>query len=213
MKRIKTLLLNANFQPRAIIPVERAFALVFEDSDAADGIGKVEVILTAKDVATDEIPDQMKEWHSPTRAFAVPLVVALRKMHSPLFDLFNAPNGNPNRRALIKRDRGRCLYCLRTEDQLEPGNILTMDHIVPRHRFQDKRDAHHYGNLALACLDCNLAKGGRTPEEAGMTLHGVPLEPTRWDLVSSELLQCQRVFVKWCREGGPIPHGLMISAA
>lgn len=213
MKRIRTLLLNANFQPRAIIPVERAFALIFEDSDAADGIGKVDVILTARDVATDEIPDSMKEWRSPTQTFAVPLIVALRKMHSPLYDLFNTPNGNPNRRALIKRDGGRCLYCLRTEDQLGAGNILTMDHIVPRHRFEDQREAHHYGNLALACLACNLAKGGRTPEEAGMTLHGVPLSPTRWDLVSHELLHCQRTFVQWCREGGPIPSVLKHTAA
>lgn len=212
MKKIRTLLLNANYQPRAVIPVERAFALQFEDDDLGEGIARIDVVLTAADVGTGEIPEHMKYWHSPNASFAVPLVVALRKMHSPLFDLTNAPTGNPNLQALIKRDRGRCLYCLRTADELESGNFFTMDHIVPRWRFRTPAEAHHYENLALSCLDCNLRKGGRTPEEAGMTLHGIPLEPTRWQLVAEDLLECQRVFVKWCREGGPVPEGLMLVA-
>jgi 5-methylcytosine-specific restriction endonuclease McrA len=212
MKKLRTLLLNANFQPRAILPVERGFALMFEDGVAADGIGRVQVVLTAKDVHTTEIPEEKKEWRSPTRSFPVPLVVALRKMHSPLFDLYNAPTGTPNLDALIKRDHGRCLYCLRRFENLEEGNFFTIDHIVPRCRFKRKQDAHQYENLALSCLSCNLAKGGRTPEEAGMTLHGVPMEPTRWDLASHDLLECQRVFVRWCRDGGPIPDGFVVAA-
>jgi hypothetical protein len=212
MKKIRTLLLNANFQPRAVIPVERAFSLMFEDSDVGDGIGKVDVVLTALDVFTGEIPDERRVWRSVHEAFPVPLVVSLRKMHSPLFDLYNIPSGAPNLQALRKRDNGRCLYCLRTEAELESGNFFTMDHIVPRWRFHSKEASHRYENLALACLQCNLRKGGRTPEEAGMTLHGVPLEPTRWELVAPDLLECQRIFVKWCREGGPIPEGLRIAA-
>ncbi|HET7276337.1 MAG TPA: HNH endonuclease [Longimicrobiaceae bacterium] len=212
MKKIRTLLLNANYQPRAVIPVERAFAIQFEDDNLADGIGKIDVVLTAADVSTGEIPERMKNWHSPNATFPVPLVVALRKMQSPLFDLNNAPTGSPNLQALIARDRGRCLYCLRTEADLESGNFFTMDHIVPRWLFRLHSDAHRYENLALSCLDCNLKKGGRTPEEAGMTLHGVPLEPTRWELVAMDLLDCQRIFVQWCREGGAMPPGLGAAA-
>lgn len=213
MKKIRTLLLNANFQPRAIIPVERAFSLMFEESDAGNGVGKIDVVLTARDVSTGEIPAHMQVWRSVSAEFPVPLVVALRKMHSPLFDLHNVPTGTPNLQALIKRDNGRCLYCLRTVDELDPWNFLTMDHVVPRWRFAHQKDAHHYENLALACLECNNKKGGRTPEEAGMTLHGVPLEPSRWELVAPDLLECQRIFVRWCREGGPIPEGLKVQAA
>lgn len=212
MKKIRTLLLNANFQPRAVIPLERAFSLMFEDAEVGGGIGKVDVVLTARDVHTGEIPEHMKVWRSVSEEFPIPLVVALRKMHSPLFDLYNIPTGTPNLYALLKRDNGRCLYCLRTERELEPGNYFTMDHIIPRWRFRTKSDAHRYENLALACLDCNNRKGGRTPEEAGMTLHGVPMEPTRWELVAPDLLECQRIFVRWCREGGPIPEGLTVAA-
>ena len=213
MRKIRTLLLNANFQPRAVIPVERAFSLFFEDDDVGGGAGKVDVVLNAREVATGEIPDHMKVWRSVREEFPVPLVVALRKMHSPLFDLHNIPTGTPSLPALIKRDNGRCLYCLRTADELEPWNFFTMDHIVPRWKFRHPRESHRYENLALACLQCNNRKGGRTPEEAGMVLHGIPMEPSRWDLVSPDLLECQRIFVRWCREGGPIPDGLRVEAA
>ncbi len=209
VKKIRTLLLNANFQPRAVIPVERAFSLIFEDDALGGGMGKVDVVLTALEVAPGEIPAGMRVWRSVHAEFAVPLVVALRRMHSPLFDLYNIPTGTPNLHALLKRDRSRCLYCLRAGEELEAGNYFTMDHIVPRWRFRQQRDAHRYENLALACLSCNNRKGGRTPEEAGMTLHGVPMEPTRWELVAPDLLECQRVFVRWCREGGPIPAVLI----
>lgn len=212
MKKIRTLLLNANYQPRAVIPVERAFSLQFESEEIGEGIGKIDVVLTAADIHTGEIAEENKYWHSPNSSFAIPLVVALRKMHSPLFDLNNAPTGNPNLQALLRRDRGRCLYCLRTSDQLDPENFFTMDHIVPRWRFRHQSEAHRYENLALACLECNLRKGGRTPEEAGMTLHGVPLEPSRWDLVATDLLECQQVFVRWMRDGGPVPEGLQLVA-
>lgn len=213
MKKIRTLLLNANFQPRAVIPVERAFSLMFEDDDVGGGAGKIDVVLSALEVSTGEIPDHMKVWRSVREEFPVPLVVALRKMHSPLFDLHNIPTGTPSLQALVKRDNGRCLYCLRTCDELEPWNFLTMDHIVPRWKFRHPREAHRYENLALACLECNNRKGGRTPEEAGMVLHGIPMEPSRWDLVSPDLLDCQRIFVRWCRDGGPIPDGLKVAAA
>lgn len=211
MKKLRTLLLNANFQPRAVIPVERAFSLLFEE-DLAEGIGKVDVILSASDVLTDEIPDEMKFWRTPSTSFPVPLVVALRKMCSPLFDMTSSPLGTPNLESLIKRDGNRCLYCLRTARELGLENPLTIDHIVPKWRFKSMREAHVWGNVAAACFECNNRKGGRTPEEAGMTLHGVPLEPTKWDLASHDLLDCQRAFVRWCREGGPIPDGFVVAA-
>ncbi|MDR0786872.1 MAG: HNH endonuclease [Gemmatimonadota bacterium] len=212
LKKIRTLLLNANYQPRAVIPVERAFALWFEDEKLGAGIGKIDIVLTAAEVHSGEIPEQSRFWRSPSSSFPVPLVVALRKMRSPLFDLNNTSVGTPNLRGLMKRDRNRCLYCLREEHEFESGNYFTMDHIVPRYRFRNPADAHHYQNLALSCLSCNLKKGGRTPEEAGMTLHGIPLEPTRQELVAHDLLECQKVFVTWCREGGPVPEGLGAAA-
>ena len=39
-----------------------------------------------------------------------------------------------------------------------------------------------------------------------MTLHGVPLEPTQWDLVAPSLLESQRILVRWMMQGGPMPE-------
>ena len=52
---------------------------------------------------------------------------------------------------------------------------LNLDHIVPR--------AHggrtSWENVVCSCLPCNLSKGARTPEQAGMKLLRRPTRP-RW---------------------------------
>lgn len=64
------------------------------------------------------------------------------------------------RRAVLDRDKGICRYCGRR------AMTLHLDHIIPvTHRGRST-----VANLATACADCNRKKGGRTPEEAGMTL-------------------------------------------
>lgn len=208
MKKLRTLVLNANYRPRAIVPVARAFSLQFEDGRLAHGMGRITVVLSATDVLTDEIPEGMRVWRSPAATHPVPLVVALRRMESPLFDLHNVPLGRPSFRHLYRRDRGRCLYCLRSERELGIGGRLEIDHIVPRSRFDRPGDADSWENVALSCRECNAHKRDRTPEEAGMTLHGVPLEPNRWDVEKQDLLHCQRVFVDWMLEGGDVPTGV-----
>ncbi len=50
---------------------------------------------------------------------------------------------------------------------------MTLDHVVPRH----KSGEHVWTNLVTACSACNLKKGGRTIQEARMTLRHPPQEP------------------------------------
>jgi hypothetical protein len=66
-----------------------------------------------------------------------------------------------------KRDGGRCGYCL------EPGD--TIDHVLPRHRG----GRTSWLNCVTACYDCNQAKDGMTPDEAGMPLLLPVYDPTR----------------------------------
>lgn len=54
----------------------------------------------------------------------------------------------------------RCCYCGKEGVELE------IEHIVPRSR----QGKDNWGNLTLACKECNDNKRNRTPEEAGMTL-------------------------------------------
>jgi hypothetical protein len=66
-------------------------------------------------------------------------------------------------------DRGRCQYCLTTEDN--SGIRLTYDHIIPR----SKGGATSFENVCLACSACNEHKGGATLALDGVTGEVVPL--------------------------------------
>jgi len=65
----------------------------------------------------------------------------------------------PTRNLIMKRDGYKCLYCGATEN-------LTLDHILPSSRGGEDT----WENLATCCGSCNVKKGTKTPQEAGMPL-------------------------------------------
>ena len=72
------------------------------------------------------------------------------------------------RKLVRERAGNRCEYCLLPQD-LSPLAALQIEHIVPRkHGGTDDQQ-----NLALACIDCNLAKSsniaGFDPDTSVMT--------------------------------------------
>lgn len=72
------------------------------------------------------------------------------------------------KRFVRRRADNRCEYCGLPQDQ-SPLAALQIEHIVPRkHGGSDDLD-----NLALACIDCNLAKSsniaGRDPDTSQLT--------------------------------------------
>src|SRR5262249_39110328 len=72
-----------------------------------------------------------------------------------------------NKKNILRRDHYTCQYCGRR------GDRLTVDHVVPRSKGGDTA----WTNVVAACLRCNLAKGNRALEEAGMTLLRPPAHP------------------------------------
>jgi 5-methylcytosine-specific restriction endonuclease McrA len=79
-----------------------------------------------------------------------------------------------NRKRLYRRDDNQCVYC---------GNkkSLTIDHVLPKSRG----GKNTWTNLVTCCNTCNLKKGNRTPEEAGMKLRQKPYEPSIFSFVLS----------------------------
>lgn len=70
------------------------------------------------------------------------------------------------RRSIFTRDKHTCAYCNAKEK-------LTIDHIIPSSRGgQDT-----WENMITSCESCNLKKGNKTPEEAGMKLLFKPYKP------------------------------------
>jgi 5-methylcytosine-specific restriction endonuclease McrA len=68
------------------------------------------------------------------------------------------------------RDKYTCQYCGTKHTIGE----LTYDHIVPRSRGGKTT----WTNIATCCEDCNCHKANRTPEQAGMKLLKVPVQPS-----------------------------------
>jgi 5-methylcytosine-specific restriction endonuclease McrA len=72
--------------------------------------------------------------------------------------------------ALFARDRHLCLYCGAHFHKTQ----LTRDHVLPL----SKRGQDEWENVVSACLHCNVRKGSRTPQQAGMPLLAVPYRPS-----------------------------------
>jgi len=99
---------------------------------------------------------------TPSTAFPCPSVIRLAYMvHCP------RPRVRLTKREILRRDNYTCQYCGRK------SRNLTVDHVIPRHRGGKPV----WENLVSACPACNLRKGGRTPQEAGMSLLREPKEP------------------------------------
>lgn len=72
-----------------------------------------------------------------------------------------------SRKNIHTRDQHTCQYC-------GSQNNLTLDHVMPTSRG----GASSWENVVTACLPCNAKKGNKTPAEAGLSLHRLPVRPS-----------------------------------
>lgn len=101
--------------------------------------------------------------HTVRQQFPRPSVIRLGYMiHRP------RPKVRLSKREIFRRDKFTCQYC----GTKTPN--LTIDHVIPRHQGGN----HEWYNLVTACPACNLRKGGRTLQQAGMRLKRKPIEPS-----------------------------------
>lgn len=63
----------------------------------------------------------------------------------------SGPREDSLRDAVFRRDGYRCVYCA----EVQPSELLTLDHVEPRMRGGDNSS----GNLVAACRLCNTRKG------------------------------------------------------
>ena len=145
---MRTLVLNAGYEPLAVVSFKRALVLVLN--------GKATVV--AAD-AEHPVFGSSGAWDRPS------VILLTRYVRLP-----NARHIPVTRRGVLRRDEFRCAYCGRAAS--------TIDHVVPRSRG----GADSWENLVACCLHCNNAKGDRTPQEMGWTMHTSPRAPhgTAW---------------------------------
>ncbi len=118
-------------------------------------LGKVEVL-----------EEYNKEIHAVSFKIRLPSVVRLLK-----FVKWKKAPVKFSRMNIYERDEFCCQYC----GKRLPPEDLTYDHVIPKSRGGKTM----WTNIVTCCVDCNRKKGGRTPEEAGMSLIKPPSQP-RW---------------------------------
>lgn len=178
---VPVLLLNRHFTPISVTPARRALVLLFAGAATAlDEQGDSHDFSAWRHVPIRDGDDRLPIVGGSLR---IPRVLhLLRYDRSPRFGV------RLTRRNLMLRDGYQCQYCAR-----KPGvRDLNVDHVVPRSR--GGRDS--WSNLVTSCRPCNLKKGKRTPDEAGMRLLSRPSQP-RWSTAAHIALTTRTPFSEW----------------
>ncbi len=81
------------------------------------------------------------------------------------------------RKNIYRRDNNTCQYC----GKRLPTQELNIDHVVPLSRG----GKNTWENVVCSCISCNVRKGNRTLEEAGMKLIRKPRKPNWKTFVKS----------------------------
>ena len=158
------LVLNRSFQPIHVTNVKRAFTLLYLGvAQAIDQQFHMFDFDSWSQLSAETGDDVI---HTVDRSIRVPRVIMLQ-----LYDRIPKAKVRFSRHNIYTRDANTCQYCGR---QLARSD-LNLDHVKPR--SQGGRTT--WENVVCCCVDCNLAKGARTPEQAKMRLFRAPIRP-RW---------------------------------
>ena len=175
------LVLNRNYLAVRVVDVRRAFSLLFRQM--AEVIHIESGRYTSYDfsewcelsqLALEFEPDAHDWIHTIRLEIAVPRIIRLA-----VYDRLPQQTVKFNRRNIYARDGNHCQYC----GKRFPTTELSLDHIIPR-SIGGKTS---WENIVCACLKCNIRKGGRTPDQAGMRLIAVPKKPRRNPVITVKL--------------------------
>lgn len=164
------LVLNKGWVPVDVVTLEKAICMVL--TTYKNGSPKATILdpthdfrrFTWDDWKVMKAAAGEKVVRSAHDAYRVPDIIILTR-----HDKFRKPETNFNRRGIFHRDNFTCQYC----GKKFPTSELSIEHVNPR-RLGGKST---WENCVIACVKCNLRKGGRTPEQAGMKLLRKPVKP------------------------------------
>jgi len=157
------LVLNRVYRPVHVTSVRRAFSLLYQGAARA-----IDEEFKLFDFAS---------WSALAAAHHDSVGTVGRRIRVPRVIVLLAYEHLPKTRIrfsrfnIYARDESTCQYCGKRHRRAD----LNLDHVVPRSRG----GSTNWENVVCSCVACNLRKGGRTPEEAGMKLLHAPGRP-RW---------------------------------
>ncbi len=181
MLALPVLVLNRYFAPVCLTTVRRGIVLIY--SGAAHGLDDSGELLGFMDWQRLELRPTDDVIPTLSGGLRAPRVLHLsRYERSPSLDV------RLTRRNLLLRDGQCCQYC-----GARPAlRDLNVDHVLPRSRG----GPDSWENLVISCRRCNLVKGQRTPQEAGMQLRALPRRP-RWSKTKHILLSAAQPYSEW----------------
>jgi len=165
------LVLNADYAPLKVVSWQQAVLMVLDEK---------------ADLVTEYVGRLVR---SASTAMPWPAVIRLRRfVHVSGRLRFNRQN-------VLARDGYTCGYC-GVQPRVKTGrpdlSELTLDHVIPRAQSKNgvvkSKDGRTlsitcWENVISACVDCNMVKADRTPEQAGMRLRKAPRSPTSLDVL------------------------------
>lgn len=175
------LVLNKMWMAIRVVDARRAFSLVVRD--LAEVIRVDDGSYTGHDFESwTEISTFAREYDGHEYEFVrtVRMHIAVPKVIRLLgYDRLPRQEVKLNRRNIFARDHNSCQYC----GKHYPTSELSLDHVIPRSQGGD----NSWDNLVCCCTGCNSRKGGRTPDQARMSLVRKPQRPHRNPIISIRL--------------------------
>jgi 5-methylcytosine-specific restriction endonuclease McrA len=133
----------------------------FEPLQVCSARRAVILLFTGK---AERVEDTSRLIRSPSMALWLPSVIRLHRfVRKPA-----QPSIAFNKKNILKRDAHTCQYCGRNG-----GERMTIDHVIPK----SLGGRTVWENVVSACRACNLKKGNKVLEEAGMHLLRRPTKP------------------------------------
>jgi 5-methylcytosine-specific restriction endonuclease McrA len=181
--QVSVLALNRHFAAVHVVSVQRAFCMLWKGTaEVIDFDGGHYMSYNFERWCENsqlkqalEAADDTEDWiRAVSYDIQVPRIIRLLR-----YDRTPRNTVKFNRRNIFLRDEHCCQYC----QKQFPRQQLSLDHIQPRSRGGE----NSWENIVCACRKCNVRKGGRTPQEAGMALMRPPVQPTRSPLISRQL--------------------------
>jgi len=175
------LILNRNYMAIRVTNARRALSLLYRN--LAEVIHIEEGQYLTYDFESWREISELKQQFEPHEhdfvrtvrfSMAVPRIIRLT-----LYDRLPRKDVKLNRRNIFARDENHCQYCGKKYASSE----LSIDHVVPR----SQSGKTTWDNVVCCCLQCNIRKGGRTPDQANMTLIAKPAKPRRSPMINLQL--------------------------
>lgn len=159
------LILNKSYYAFQITTWQKAISLLYQDHADIVDLDYVRYTFSEWLKYSNTLSTNHKGFvHSSTMRLAIPEVIILKTYDKLPFSEVRFSRNN-----LHEHYSYKCCYCGKKYSK----DKLTLDHVLAR----SHGGKTEWGNIVLACVECNRLKSDKSVEEVGYTMHYTPSKP------------------------------------